>query len=68
MRTTVLKNRLSIDSEIDAAAKYALKVMRRERKHEPIPKHGKNVPKEGEICYRGCCQFRSGYWIGIGGE
>lgn len=52
----------SIDPEIDAAAQYALRKIRRERKHKPISKQG--IP-EGTICHQGCCQFRKGYWICI---
>ncbi len=52
----------SIDPEIDAAAQYALRKLRRERKHKPINKHG--VP-EGERCEQGCCEMRNGYWVCI---
>ncbi len=49
----------SVDPEIDAAAQYALRILRRERKHAPVPKRG---VKEGTICDQGCCQFKSGIW------
>ena len=52
----------SIDSEIDAAAIYALRKIRRELQHKPISKKG--IP-EGTRCDQGCCEMRKGYWVCI---
>lgn len=60
----------SIDREIDAAARYALRVLHRERR-QPSRQPGRkeSAPrqrKEGTICNQGCCEWRDGLWKCIG--
>ena len=59
MRLTENDHKPVVDAEIDAAAQYALRVLRRERKHNPVSKHGL---KDGTTCDQGCCQLRDGIW------
>lgn len=51
-----VNKRLSIDSEIDAAARYALRVIRREKRKQAKAE----TPKPPERCAQGCCEYREG--------